>query len=79
AGVVTAADGTPLGAARVFIEGDGFSVGALTRPDGRFRLLRIPPGTHRLRIRAADGTDLEPVEVTAVKGEAREVTVTARR
>lgn len=78
-GLVTAVDGTPLGDAQVFIRGDGFQVGALTRPDGRYLLLGIPPGTHQLQVRTADGVDLRPVEITAVRGERREVSVTARR
>ncbi len=44
--VVSAQTGEPLSAAQVSIEGTG--LGALTQSNGKFLILRVPPGTYRV-------------------------------
>jgi TonB-linked SusC/RagA family outer membrane protein len=47
-GLVTGANGLPLRAAQVFVPGTG--IGALTNDAGRYLLLEVPPGEHRLTV-----------------------------
>lgn len=77
-GRVVDADGEPLGSVGVYIP--ALEVGGLTRPDGRFVLVRLPPGEYPIEVRLQDGSSVaipDPVEVVA--GEAREAILSVRR
>ena len=77
-GRVLDADGEPLGSVGVSIP--ELEVGGLTRPDGRFVLVQLPPGEYRIEVRLPDGSMVaipDPVEVVA--GEAREAVLSVRR
>src|SRR5690606_38150491 len=70
-GRVTDADsGAPLGQVQVYLP--ALQLGSLSRPDGRFMLLNVPPGTHEIR---ADRIGLESAsaEVTVVAGTTAEI------
>lgn len=68
--VVEAGTGAPLSQVQVHMPGTG--LGTLTRQDGRFIVLNVPPGTYEVR---AQRIDLAPVsqEVVVTAGQVAEV------
>ncbi|MBI4520765.1 MAG: carboxypeptidase-like regulatory domain-containing protein, partial [Gemmatimonadetes bacterium] len=71
-GVVTdGASGRPLSAAQVFIEGTG--LGGLTNASGRYLIVNVPAGQHRLRVERIGYTaGVQQVTVTAGQATARD-------
>ena len=62
--VSAAATGAPVASAQVYLDGTG--IGTLTRQDGRFLLLNVPPGTYTIRAeRIGQAADAQEVTVTA--------------
>jgi TonB-linked SusC/RagA family outer membrane protein len=47
-GVVRSQDGLPIPSAQVYLEGAG--IGGLTNQDGRYLILRVPPGTYTVAV-----------------------------
>ncbi len=54
-GIVRDADGAPVADAWIAVTTLGRL--AASGPDGRFRLRRVPPGTHEVRVRGRDGSE----------------------
>ncbi len=71
--VVEEGTGAPVREVQVFLENAG--LGALTRPDGRFLILNVRPGTYTV---IAQRIGLEPIsqQVTLAAGQAAEVNFT---
>ncbi len=68
--VVDAATLRPLGEVQVFIAGSGF--GALTRSDGRYLILNVPPGAHTLSAERI-GMETQSQQITVTAGGSVEV------
>ncbi len=72
-GTVSDADGEPV--ADAWVAAPGLARLAVSGPDGRFRLARVPPGRHEVRVRTGDGRETT-VEVD-VPGDLLDVTLGA--
>lgn len=64
--VIDAETGEPLRGAHVFLSGT--RIGTVTNPSGRFRLHRVPPGSHRLTV-SIIGYERTPMEIVLRAGE----------
>ncbi len=72
--VVDAEDGSPVGSARVRIEGT--EIGTLTDLNGRYRLREVPAGTHELTVGSLGYGRKTVTGVTVGAGEATQLDVT---
>ncbi len=74
-GKVLGSRGMPVADASVEILKTSPKLGGYTREDGTFRVLRVPPGTYRLRITARGFAESDTVTVTIARDKATERSV----
>lgn len=74
-GKVLGGKGRPVAEASVEILKTNPKLGGYTREDGTFRVLRVPPGTYRLKITARGFAASDTVTVTIVRDKATERSV----